>query len=164
MGDGDGSFGSWVSYAGGGWIAVGDLNGDTIPDLVTGSDSLVVRLGEGDGGFGSATSYSGGGAVALGDIDQDGALDVVVSNESSATVSFAGVLGTGRWKRRPPAPRGGGRIAPLADFNGDGVLDVAVGYYNSSASLTALVGQCDGSLGAQSDYNIGSQPRSSGSW
>ena len=125
-----------------------------------GSQTIAVRLGQGDGTFGGATSYTGSGAVALGDIDGDGALDVVVSNESAQTVSVLRGVGDGTLQEATTSSSNGGRIAPLADFNGDGVLDVAVGYYNASTSLTALLGQCDGSLGSQGDYDIGSQPRS----
>lgn len=99
MGVGDGTFESAVDYSIGGgskpaaWVAVqlGDLNGDDIPDIVTGgtrTSAIVSLLGNGDGTFQSAVSYSvGSGAkprsIALGDLNGDGDLD-------AASVGIAG--------------------------------------------------------------------------
>ena len=64
LGDGDGSFGPASALAIGSnpiWIAVGDFNGDSDPDLVVArsgvaSSNVVVRLGGPGATFGPASS------------------------------------------------------------------------------------------------------------
>src|SRR5438105_5637872 len=64
--------------------AVGDFNGDGIPDLAVAnylSDSVSVLLGKRDGTFQTAQSYAVGhypAAVAVADFNGDGHLDLVV--------------------------------------------------------------------------------------
>ena len=67
LGNGDGSFQAAVSFAAGDApisVAVADLDGDSVPDLVTangyGSDDVSVLLGNGDGSFQAAVSFRGG--------------------------------------------------------------------------------------------------------
>ncbi|NDC39929.1 MAG: hypothetical protein EBZ48_18180, partial [Proteobacteria bacterium] len=90
LGNGNGTFGSTITtYAAetGGTLtmALGDLNTDGTPDLVTAglNGRYTVRLGVGNGTFGSATSttfFSGSSAdlmIALADTNGDGALDLI---------------------------------------------------------------------------------------
>ena len=77
---GNGAFDNPVSYAldygAPSSIAVGDLNGDCVPDLVV--SGVQIFLGQGGGVFRAPIGYSGGGrTVALGDLDGDGKLDIV---------------------------------------------------------------------------------------
>ena len=68
LGNGDGTFQAAVSFAAGEWtpisVAVADLDGDTVPDLVTAnntrSDDVSVLLGNGDGTFQAAVSFAAG--------------------------------------------------------------------------------------------------------
>jgi hypothetical protein len=96
LGNGDGSFQFPVIYDAGGYpdmsVAVGDVNGDEIPDLVAAKrlggnpiNGLVdVLLGNGDGTFQSALSYLSGGfdawSVAIADFNGDGGPDIVAAN------------------------------------------------------------------------------------
>src|SRR6202034_872683 len=98
LGNGDGTFEAPVTYGSGGIeplaVALGDVNGDGIPDLIVtnafatgsqGGDSEVsVMLGNGDGTFRSPVSYDSGGyyarSVAVRDMNGDGHLDIVVVN------------------------------------------------------------------------------------
>jgi len=68
-------------------LAVGDVNGDGAPDLVTAGRSTVC-LNDGNGLFDSCTdllpSDSSHTGVALGDLDADGHLDVVIATNVEA--------------------------------------------------------------------------------
>ena len=109
LGNGHGSFQSPVAYDAEGYpyisIAIGDVNGDGILDLVgakrigpDNSTGLVnVLLGNGDGTFQSPLSYPSGGtdawSVAIGDFNSDGKPDVVVANLFTCFGCRLGVLG-----------------------------------------------------------------------
>lgn len=79
-------------------IAIGDINGDGIPDVVSGNYGNVfdLLLGKGDGTLQAPTPYSTGPtpdgfeavSMAVGDLDGDGATDVVVgqSAQNSAQI------------------------------------------------------------------------------
>ncbi len=74
-------------------VAVADLDGDSVPDLVTanaGSRDVSVLLGNGDGTFQAAVSFAAGDlplSVAVADLNGDTVPDLVTANESSDDVS-----------------------------------------------------------------------------
>ncbi len=74
-------------------VALGDVTGDGIADLITGGtivESISVCAGRGDGSFAPAVEVAAGGrspSVVLGDMNGDGVLDVVTGNYDSGTVS-----------------------------------------------------------------------------
>ena len=88
-----------ASGAGTASVAVGDLNGDGIPDIVTANridDTVSVFLGTGDGTFLPPKTYAVGARVwrvTLADVTNDGKLDILTANKGANTVSI--LLGNG---------------------------------------------------------------------
>ena len=89
LGHGDGTFDSPVVYAAHSnpsGLAIGDFNGDTIPDLAVSnafSKDVSVLIGNGNGTFGAPTNYPAGQfpvAVAVGDFNNDTKADLAVAN------------------------------------------------------------------------------------
>ena len=101
LGNGDGTFRSpWLYGLGGSAssLAVGDLNGDSKPDLaIATSSGIAVLLGNGNGTFqnpatfGSRADWSY--AIAIGDVNKDGKPDLVTANQYSSFISGDGAVG-----------------------------------------------------------------------
>jgi hypothetical protein len=131
-----GQFGNRQEYATGtnpGDVAIGDVTGDSIPDLVTcnrNAASISVLPGLGGGRFGAKVDYAAGGTpdnLLLGDFNNDGRLDVALTNTTAMTISvLLGGSGGGLLPRvtYPTSAQPGGLA--LGDLNGDGFLDLAV--------------------------------------
>src|SRR5262249_40749873 len=117
-------------------VAVGDLNGDLLPDVVVAnfeSNSVSVLLARGGNAFAPHTDYPTGKgpmAVALGDMNGDGKLDLVSVNYTDN--SFSVLLGNGDGTFAPkhdtfvaiviaPFTLGLSAVA-LGDLNEDGKL------------------------------------------
>jgi hypothetical protein len=131
-------------------IAVGDFNGDGIPDLVVvgthtngGAGIVEILQGDGTGAFsnvtttGIAVGNSPSSAVA-GDFNGDGNLDFAVANLSDNTISVMRGDGSGNTftaASGSPFSTGAGTspaAIAAADFNGDGQLDLAVAESNKN--------------------------------
>ncbi|MDS4028772.1 MAG: FG-GAP-like repeat-containing protein [Candidatus Contendobacter sp.] len=164
-------------------VAIGDLDGDGQPDLVTanrGANSVSVLRNTTTSSlsFAAKTDFAVGpfpSAVAIGDLDGDGKPDLVVANSNGntggpSTVSILINTSTpGNLSFQPQATFAVGAnpsdIA-LGDLDGDGKLDVIVANANIQSSNpiqtvsvrrnTSTVGAL--SLAAEQTFNVGSKP------
>jgi hypothetical protein len=157
-------------------VAVGDLNGDGIPDLVVSNflaNTVSVLLANGDGTFQAPRQFSIGAIkttfvpgvdteslafrerrdVRLADLRNNGILDIVVTNYDSGDISV--LLGNGdgtfQTQRRfdaTPHPLG----LAIGDVNNDGNLDIVVidsSPANVPNNIAVLLGNGDGTFQAE---------------
>jgi hypothetical protein len=120
-------------------FAVGDVNGDSAPDLVVPNSgpknrTVTVLLGDSHGRFAPApdspfTVPNGPYHTALGDVNGDGKLDVVAAHDDSSFVSVLLGDGRGGFSPAPGVPFDVGRRAGavvVSNVNGDGHPDLVV--------------------------------------
>ncbi|CAF3938924.1 unnamed protein product [Rotaria sp. Silwood1] len=148
LGQDNGTFANVTTYSTGinslPWsVAVGDLNGDNILDIVSGNWGFTyvsVFLGLGNGIFGNTTTYFTGYdsnpiSVVVGDVNNDNRLDIITANHHSDNVgillgygnesfSTIGTYSTGQ-NSRPYA-------VIIIDINDDGRMDIIVANYGTS--------------------------------
>jgi hypothetical protein len=135
-------------------VALGDLNGDGIPDMAvanSGDNTVSIALGNGDGSFKAPTTISVGtnpGPVAIADLNKDGKGDLVVGTTTGKSVQI--FLGNGDGTFGAPNTMPAGLSIPalqIADFNGDGNLDIAaVAVDSNSTGIAILLGKGDGTF------------------
>lgn len=173
LGNGNGTFQVARSFAfpssPGGWdVAVGDFNGDGVPDIAaTSRDAGVVNifLGIGNGNFQPAVGYNaalpsqGPTYLAVGDFNKDGKLDIITSQNAGSSVSA--LFGKGDGTFSAPlflaANHTPGQLA-VADFNGDGNLDWAAGS-TTQTRVTVALGNGNGTFQDDVDYAVGQGPQ-----
>ncbi len=142
-------------------IAIADLNGDGIPDLV--DDLVEVALGKGHGDFAPAVYYpvngaslfAGGGAIAVGNFQNTGRLDLVIQDSYGLSILLN--AGRGTFIDGVPTTVPGGRIACSAagDFNRDGIPDLALST-NSSILIYLGTGKAAAPYKAGATYPLAS--------
>ena len=127
-------------FRGGVRVAVADLDGDGVAEVVTApgeGGGPHVRVFDGAGRnlgrdfFAYATDFRGGVAVAAGDVDGDGAADVITTpgvGGAAHVKVFDGPTGAvlASYLAFDPAARGGAWVA-AGDVDGNGLADIVVG-------------------------------------
>jgi hypothetical protein len=163
LGLGDGTFQPARSFPAGGYsrsLAVGDFNGDGIPDLAVGSYyEVLVLLGTGDGSFQPARSFPAGynpSAVAVGEFNGDGLPDLAVAEYRDVSVLLG--TGGGAFEAAPSYAVGSIPVSvAVGDFNRDGIADLATANANS-ANVSVLLGNGDGTFQPARDFPAGEYP------
>jgi hypothetical protein len=143
-------------------IAVGDFNGDGIPDIAVANSAgcltgycwdagATVFLGDGQGNFTAAATSDLGinivvTYVAVGDFNGDGILDLAVGSSNAGTVMILMGKGDGTFSAGGSVATGGTfQSFAVGDFNGDGIPDLAV--LNTTADMVFLfLGNGDGTF------------------
>ncbi len=155
LGDGRGGFthAAKSPYAVAGrpyYIAVGDVNGDAWPDLITTHDDISLMttlLGDGRGSFAPAPQSPfdlGRQAYKLvtADVNKDGRTDIVVTTEGSDSVNVLLSDERGGYTPAAGSPYAAGSNPRVAtgDVNNDGKLDIITAN-SEAADITVLLGR-----------------------
>lgn len=161
LGNGDGTLQAPISLAGDATpldVELGDINGDTIDDIVFTSQNtgLSTIISNGDGTFQDPTALDNNlfpVSVQLVDMNRDGTVDLLNSGAIR--------LGNGDGTFQAPLPfltRIFHFYATAGDLNNDGVLDVAA-VSSSANAVTAMLGVGDGTLQSPVHYAVGDGPQ-----
>jgi hypothetical protein len=168
---GDGTFLTRLGYATGFGpfsVAIGDLNGDGKPDVVTANQvasSISVFVNRGDGSFEARHDFRVGlhpVSVAIDDLNRDGSPDLVTANFNAGSVSVLLNRGGGSFRSRVDYATGTEHVSvAIGDVNGDGALDLATANYGEGRGgiVSVLANQGRGSFGARLDYRVGRNPQ-----
>jgi uncharacterized delta-60 repeat protein len=147
-------------------VAIGQLNGDSKPDLAVangGSDDVSVLLGNGDGTFKPALNYPAAGgphSVAIGDLNGDGTRDLAVADRVSDAVSI--LLGNGDGTFRSAVSYDAHRApwsVAIGDLNADRKPDLVVANALSD-DVSVLLGNGDGTFRSAVSYGAHRYPYS----
>jgi len=128
-----------ANLPGGPGIAVGDVNGDGFPDLV--SAGGYIALGTASGAFKQPIYHPvqngyGSHNVLLADLRKNGLTDIVTDAEFGVSVLLS--MGKGKFEDGARTlVTGGTSCGATADFNGDGKPDLAV---NTPSGITIMLG------------------------
>jgi hypothetical protein len=175
LGNGDGTFtpGTPPTFPTGTdpvWIAAGDFNNDTLPDLAVankGSNTVSILLGNGDGTFTDATPIVTGNspvsvvAANFHDTVPSSSFDLAVANQADNTIAIFQGNGDGTFLASPALIQlpAGFQPAALAaaDFNNDGHIDLAVADQGNN-TVSIFLGNGDGTFQTRVDDPTGNSP------
>lgn len=124
-------------------VAVGEINNDGKPDIVTPNNQshIAILLNSGGPGLGFSKAKSlqqpSVFSVAMGDINGDGNADLVAANQNAAH-SVTLFIGDGKGdftKLKSLSMAAGAKQIAVGDMNGDGMQDAVVTSWNSDALL-----------------------------
>ncbi|GEM_PF-687144 len=147
-------------------VAIGDVSGDGIDDVVTTnlySDSLTIQTGKGDGTFQQPQQLPAGdspSSVSIDDVNGDGIDDIIYAQPFSSSVGVLISNGDGTFRAAQSFSAGSGpRALSVGDVSGDGFDDiVTVNQY--SADISVLRGRGDGTFETPLNFSVESSPTS----
>ena len=165
------SVGSFFAYeptfTGGLFLAVGDVTGDGIAEIITGTGNgggPLVRVFDGSGNllsgfFAYEGTFRGGVRVAVGDVDGDGINEIITAagiGGGPLVRVFVGATGQvlTEYFTGDPNSRSGLYVA-AGDMDGDGVAEIVVGPGGNDASKISIRRSLNGQTIAISVFDIG---------
>ena len=161
-------------------VAVGDVNGDTLPDVITANGwDLSVLLGDGLGSVANPI-HSGSGSpftsISLGDVDGDGKVDTVMRSGWGLSVQKGNGLGSFTAQPTLNLPHSADS-AVIGDVNADGKLDLVAaggistftctnqgwyycyeGHYDHTRQASVLIGKGSAGFTAPVTSSLGDAP------
>ena len=149
-----------------GSVAIGDLNGDGKPELVTANgryetNTVSVLANRGDGTFRAQRDYATGlgpNSVAIGDLNGDGKPELATANSRASSVSVLANRGDGTFQAKLDYATGSGPYSiAIGDLNGDGKPELATANPDAN-TVSVLANRGDGSFQAKLDYATGDYP------
>ena len=158
-GNPDGTFaavpsGGTANFSGEQLVAVADLNGDGILDIIGSSNLGVgVLLGTGNLAYKPPATYIAGtnsGVFTAGDFNHDGRLDFAVAASGGIAIFLTNADGTLSSADTYNVSEQATGVA-VADFNGDKIPDIAVGVLAPNPRI--LLGKGDGTFQVAPDTN-----------
>jgi hypothetical protein len=149
-------------------FAVGDINGDTLPDIGFGNNNLYLALSSGDAGTGDAGAFgivevpsAVARYVAFGSLNGSGPPDIVTTDTGNTPIYVAVQRANGTLIPQVSYETSNqSRVTPLiGDFDNAGNLDVFVGIPNGSSSTAEFWhGNGDGTLAPPIEYPLPNAP------
>jgi hypothetical protein len=151
LGNGDGSFGSFATYATvhvpmALRLTADDFTGDGVPDLMVDTGGqMELLVNHGDGTFGASSMVAGTARAhnwsRADDLDGDGKPDLVLLTATSVDVLLGN--GDGTFRAALETAAAGYQSMASGDFNGDGRLDLVL---VDDGGGVILLGNGDGTL------------------